>query len=54
MLLRLGYDAGPYGLINRPQMVSAIRQAQEEMGMIPSGYVSCTLSKLLKMRTLGI
>jgi hypothetical protein len=54
MLLRLGYAAGPYGLLNRPQMMSAIRQAQLEMGMIPSGDVSCTLSKLLKMRTLGI
>jgi hypothetical protein len=54
MLLRLGYDAGPYGLIDRPQMASAIKQAQLEMGMIPSGEVSCTLSKLLKMRTMGI
>jgi hypothetical protein len=54
LLLRLGYDAGPYGVIDQPLLARAIKQVQLEIGMVPSGELSGNLSEILKMRTLGI
>ena len=54
LLLRLGYDAGPYGVIDQPLLAKAIKQVQLEVGMVPSGEVNCILIKVLKMRTMGI
>lgn len=54
VLLRLGYDAGPYGIVDQPLFAIAIKHAQFELGMVPSGEVSFNLIKFLKMRTLGV
>jgi hypothetical protein len=54
LLLRLGYDAGPYGVIDQPLLAKAIKQVQLEAGMVPSGEVSCSLINILKKRTSGI
>lgn len=54
LLLRLGYDAGPYGVIDQPLLAKAIKQVQLEAGMVPSGEVSCILIKVLKIRAAGI
>jgi hypothetical protein len=54
MLLRLGYDAGPYGILEQPLLARAIKQVQLEAGMVPSGEVSCILISILKMRTMEI
>jgi hypothetical protein len=54
LLLRLGYDAGPYGVIDQPLLAKAIKQVQLESGMVPSGEVSFNLRKILKMRASGI
>lgn len=53
-LLRLGYDAGPYGDIVQPLLAHAIRQVELGMGMVPTGEPSGPLDEILKMRTLGI
>jgi hypothetical protein len=54
MLLRIGYDAGPYGVLDQPLLAKAIKQVQLEAGMVPSGEVSSNLIKILKRRTMGI
>lgn len=54
LLLRLGYDAGPYGHIDQPLLVKAIKQVQLDMGMVPTGELSGPLGEILRMRTLGI
>ena len=54
LLLRLGYDAGPYGFIDQPLLARAIKQVQLEIGMVPSGEATFNLIKFLKLRTLGI
>ncbi len=50
LLLRLGYDAGPYGLIDQPLLAKAIEQVEVEAGMVPSGEVSCNLIMILRLR----
>ena len=54
MLLRLGYDAGPYGILDQPLLERAIKQVEVEAGVVPSGEVSCILIKILKMRSMDI
>lgn len=54
MLLRLGYDAGPYGVIDQPLLAKAIKQVELEAGMVPSGEVSFNLCGILKMRISGL
>ncbi len=54
LLLRLGYEVGPYGLIDQPQMAGAIKQLQLKMGMVPTGELSRALMVVLKMHTLRI
>ena len=54
MLLRIGYDAGPYGVLDHPLLAKAIKQVQLEAGMVQSDEVNCLLSKILEMRTTGI
>ena len=50
LLLHLGYDAGPYGVLDQPLFAKAIGQVEREADMTPSGEVSETLRKILKMR----
>jgi hypothetical protein len=54
MLLRRGFDAGPYGVIDQPLLAKAIKQFQLEAAMVQSGEVSCSLVKILEIRTKGI
>ncbi len=54
MLLRIGYDAGPYGVLDQPLLANAIKQVQLKAGMVQSGEANCILSKILEMRTMGI
>jgi hypothetical protein len=54
LFIRLGIDAGPYGIIDQPMFANAIKQVQLESGMVQSGEVSSNLLKVLKMRLWGI
>ena len=54
MLLRIGYDAGPYGDLDHPLFTKTIKQLQLEAGMVQSGEVNCILLEILEMRTMGI
>ena len=50
VLTSLGYDAGPIGEIDAPQMRAAIRQVQREMGWAVTGEPTCILHKILLLR----
>jgi hypothetical protein len=54
LLLRLGYDAGPYGAIDQPLLAKAVKQIELEIGMVQSGELCGTVGVVLKMRTMGI
>ena len=54
LLLRLGYDAGPYGVIDQPLLARAIMQIQMDLGMVPTGKLNGPLCAMHRMRTLGI
>lgn len=54
LFMRLGVDAGPYGVIDQPLFAKAIKQVQSESDMDQSGEVSCILIKILEMRLWGI
>lgn len=49
-LLRLGYDAGQFGDIGQPQLTSAIRAAQNDMGLAVTGEATHALTTVLCMR----
>jgi hypothetical protein len=53
-LLRLGYDAGPYGVIDHPLLAKAIKKVELENGMVQSGSLCSPVCAVLKVRTLGI
>lgn len=53
MLLRIGYDAGPYGDLDQPLLAQAIKQVQVEAGMVQSGEVNSILIKILERRSMG-
>ena len=36
LAVRLGYDVGPYGVIDQPLLARAIEQVQSDMGMVPT------------------
>lgn len=54
LLLRLGYDAGPYGVIDQPLLAKAVKQVQLEAGMAPNGELCGTICAVLRMRSTGI
>lgn len=54
LLSRLGYDAGPYGVIDQPLLARAIEQVQSDMGMVPTGKLNTPLGEMLRLRTMGI
>ncbi len=54
MLLRLGYDAGPYGDIDQPLFANAVKQVELEIGITQSGSLCGTLCAVLRMRSMGI
>jgi Trypsin-like peptidase domain len=54
LLLRLGYDAGPYGVIEHPLFAKAIRQVEVENGLVKSGALCSVVCAVLTMRTLEI
>ena len=54
LFIRLGIDAGPYGVIDHPKFAEAIKQIQHESGVDQSGELSCNLTKVLEMRLWGI
>ena len=54
LLLRLGYDAGPYGVIDQPLLAKAVKQVQLEAGMVQSGELCGTICSILRMRSIGI
>ena len=54
LLLRLGYDAGPYGVIDQRLLTRAIKQVQSDMGMVPTGILDTPLGEMLRLRTMGI
>ena len=54
MLLRLGYDAGQYGVIDQLVLARAIKQVQTDMGMRPTGQMNTPLGEILRIRNLGI
>lgn len=53
-LEQLGYETGPYGLIDQPELIGAIKQAQLDMGLTANGEPSCALIAILTMRATGI
>lgn len=54
LLIRLGIDAGPYGVIDHPTFAKAIKQVQRESDMEQNGEPSSILIKILKMRLWGV
>jgi hypothetical protein len=54
LLLRLGYEAGPYGVIDQPLLAKAIKKVEWEIGMVRSGALCGTVGAVLRMRTMGI
>ena len=54
MLLRLGYDAGPYGDIDQPLFAKVVKQVELEIGMVQSGSLCGTICAVLRMRSMGI
>ncbi len=53
-LLRLRYDAGPYGVIDHPLLAKALKKLALENGIVQSGSLCGPVCAVLKMRTLGI
>jgi hypothetical protein len=49
-LIKLGYDAGPIGAIEGPQMAAAVRQVEREMGWPETGETTCGFYKILELR----
>jgi putative peptidoglycan binding protein len=54
ILTQLGYETGPYGLIDQPELAAAVKQAQMDIGLAANGEPSCALIAILKMRVIGI
>lgn len=54
LLLRLGYDAGDYGVIDQLLLARAIKEVQTDMGMRPTGKMNTPLGEILRIRNLGI
>ena len=54
LLLRLGYDAGPYGVLDHPLLAKAIKKVEVEIGMVQSGSLCGTVCAVLTMRDMGI
>jgi hypothetical protein len=50
ILTEFGYDAGPIGTIEAPQLATVIRQAERDMGWPVTGKPSCGLYKVLELR----
>lgn len=53
LFIRLGINAGPYGVIGHPKFAKALNQVKVESGMEQSGESICNLTKILKMRLWG-
>ncbi|HUQ38072.1 MAG TPA: hypothetical protein VM144_17010 [Aestuariivirga sp.] len=54
LLLRLGYDAGPYGVLDHPLLAKAIKKVELEIGMVQSGSLCGTVCVVLTMRAMGV
>lgn len=54
LLLRLGHDAGPYGVLDHPLLAKAIKKVELEIGMVQSGALCGTVGAVLRMRNMGI
>jgi len=50
VLTRLGYNAGPPGMIEAPQLKAAVRRVERELGWSETGEPTGTLYKFLKLR----
>lgn len=53
-LLGLGYDAGPLGVLDHPQLHAAVIKFQRDSGIRPTGKIDSVLCSYLYFRALGI